>query len=40
MRAAAGLEEPPITGDEALHVLRTVFGFYDAVKTGRSQAVG
>jgi predicted dehydrogenase len=39
VRASAGLETVPITGEEALHVLRTIFAFYDAAKTGRSQPV-
>ena len=39
VRASAGLEEPPITADEALHVLRSIFGFYEAAKTGRTQTV-
>ncbi len=40
VRAAAGLEEPPGTGKEALHVLRTIFAFYDAAATGRTVRVG
>src|SRR5206468_245466 len=36
VRACAGLEEAPITGEECLHVLRTIFAFYEAVKTGRT----
>ena len=40
VRAAAGLEDPPITGDEALHVLKSIFAFYEAAKTGRVQTVG
>jgi predicted dehydrogenase len=39
VRAAAGLAEPPITGDEALHVLRTIFAFYEAARTGRAGGV-
>jgi predicted dehydrogenase len=39
VRAAAGLGEPPITGEEALHVLRSIFAFYEASKTGRTQTV-
>jgi glycine cleavage system H protein len=31
--------EAPITGEECLHVLRTIFAFYEAVKTGRTQNV-
>jgi hypothetical protein len=40
VRAAAGLEDPPATSDEALHVLRSIFAFYEAAKTGRVQMVG
>jgi predicted dehydrogenase len=40
VRASAGLEEPPITADEGLHVLESIFAFYEAVKTGRTQTVG
>ena len=39
VRACAGLEEAPITGEECLQVLRTIFAFYEAVKTGRAQNV-
>ena len=39
VRASAGLEEPPITGEEGLHVLRTIFAFYQAAQTGRAQDV-
>jgi len=39
VRACAELEEPPITGEEALHVLKSIFAFYEAVKTGRTQTV-
>src|SRR5262245_20316566 len=39
VRAAAGLGEPPITGDEGLHVLRTIFAFYESARTGRVGAV-
>jgi predicted dehydrogenase len=40
VRASAGLEAPPITAQEGLHVLRSIFAFYEAAKTGRSQPVG
>ncbi len=40
VRASAGLGDPPVTGAEALHVLKGIFAFYEAAKTGRSQAVG
>ncbi|HTU20567.1 MAG TPA: Gfo/Idh/MocA family oxidoreductase [Gemmataceae bacterium] len=39
VRASAGLEEAPITGEECLHVLKTVFAFYRAAQTGRTQEV-
>jgi predicted dehydrogenase len=39
VRASAGLEEPPISGDESLHVLKSIFAFYDAAGTGRVQTV-
>jgi predicted dehydrogenase len=39
VRASAGLEDPPITADEGLHVLRSIFAFYEAAKTGRTQTV-
>ncbi|MCB1232205.1 MAG: Gfo/Idh/MocA family oxidoreductase [Verrucomicrobiae bacterium] len=35
VRAAAGLEKPPITGREGLRVLRTVFAGYEAAEQGR-----
>jgi predicted dehydrogenase len=39
VRAAAGLEDPPVTAEEALHVLRSIFAFYEAARTGRTQTV-
>ncbi|MGH7173897.1 MAG: Gfo/Idh/MocA family protein [Gemmataceae bacterium] len=39
VRASAGLEEAPITGEECLHVLQTIFAFYQAARTGRTQEV-
>jgi predicted dehydrogenase len=39
VRASAGLEPAPITGEECLHVLRTIFAFYQAAQTGRTQTV-
>ena len=39
VRASAGLEDPPITGPECLHVLETIFAFYKAAETGRTQKV-
>src|SRR5262249_51357995 len=34
-RAALGVEEAPVTADEGLHVLKTIFAFYEAARTGR-----
>jgi predicted dehydrogenase len=39
VRASAGLEGPPITAEEGLHVLRSIFAFYEAARTGRTQPV-
>ncbi len=39
VRAVAGLEPPPITPEESLHVLKAIFAFYEAAKTGRSREV-
>jgi hypothetical protein len=39
VHASAGLEMAPITGEEGLHVLKTIFAFYQATKTGRVQRV-
>jgi predicted dehydrogenase len=39
VRASAGLDEPPISADEGLHVLKTIFAFYEAARTGRVQTV-
>jgi predicted dehydrogenase len=39
VRAAAGLDEPPIAAEEGLHVLRSIFAFYEAARTGRVQTV-
>jgi predicted dehydrogenase len=39
VRASAGLEEPPVAGDEGLHVLKSIFAFYEAAKSGRVQSV-
>jgi UDP-N-acetyl-2-amino-2-deoxyglucuronate dehydrogenase len=35
VRASAGLEAAPVTGEESLHVLKTIFAFYQAAQTGR-----
>lgn len=40
VRASAGLEEPPLTVDDSLRALRTVFGCYQAAETGRVQRLG
>ena len=39
-RASAGLEEPPLTVDDSLRALKTVFGCYQAAETGRVQRIG
>lgn len=39
VRASAGLEKPPITAADGLQVLKTIFAFYRAVETGRTQKV-
>ena len=39
VRAAMGLNPPPVTGAESLHVLKTVFACYRAAETGQSQKV-
>jgi predicted dehydrogenase len=38
-RFAAGLEGPPVTGKEGLHVLRTIFASYRAAETGQKQRI-
>jgi predicted dehydrogenase len=40
VRASAGLEDPPVTSEEGLHVLESIFAFYEAARTGRVQTVG
>ena len=37
VRASAGLEEPPLTADDSLRALKTVFGCYQAAETGCAQ---
>ena len=37
--AARGTGPPPATGEECLHVLKSIFGAYDAARTGRAQDV-
>lgn len=38
-RAAAGLGDPPITCEETLHIIKTVYAFYQAAETGRAQTI-
>ncbi|HEV3343698.1 MAG TPA: Gfo/Idh/MocA family oxidoreductase [Pirellulales bacterium] len=40
VRFAAGLEPPPITSEECLHVLEALFACYRAAETGQSQRIG
>jgi predicted dehydrogenase len=39
VRAAAGLDDAPITPEEGLHVLKTIFAAYRAAQTGKTQGV-
>jgi predicted dehydrogenase len=39
VRASAGLEDAPISAEDGLLVLKTIFAFYEAARTGRAQAV-
>lgn len=39
VRASAGLEVPPISSEETLQVIKTVYAFYEAAQTGRAQHV-
>jgi predicted dehydrogenase len=39
VRAAAGLDEPPLASRDSLHALETVFAAYRAAETGQRQAV-
>ena len=39
VRAAAGLQDPPVTGREGLRVLDAIYAFYEAAKSGRSMSV-
>lgn len=39
VRASADLEPPPITTEETLHLVKTVFAFYQAAQTGRAQTI-
>ena len=40
VRAAAGLEEPPITADESLAALNNVFSAYESARSGQAQRLG
>jgi predicted dehydrogenase len=40
IRAAAGLEDAPISGEECLSVLQTIFTFYEAARSERVQKLG
>lgn len=39
VRASAGLAEPPVTAEESLRVLRTVYACYAAAETGQTQSI-
>lgn len=39
VRASAGLEDAPISADEGLHVLKSIFAFYEAARTGQTQTI-
>lgn len=39
VRASAGLQDAPITGEECAHVLKVIFAFYQAAQSGRSVKV-
>lgn len=39
VQAAVGHHDPPVGGEDCLHVLKTVFGCYRAAETGRSQTI-
>ncbi|MCA9230962.1 MAG: Gfo/Idh/MocA family oxidoreductase [Planctomycetales bacterium] len=39
VRASAGLQSPPLTGDESLYVLKTIFGLYRAAESGKTQQI-
>lgn len=39
VRAAAGLQDPPVTGREGLRVLDAIYAFYEAAKSGQTKAV-
>lgn len=39
VRAAAGIEEPPVTPRECLRVLDAIYAFYDAAQTGQTKSI-
>lgn len=39
VRASAALEPAPVTAEEGLHVLQTIFAFYQAAQDGRTRTV-
>ena len=39
VRASAGLQSPPLSVDDSLHALKTVFASYRAAETGRTQSL-
>ena len=39
VRAAAGLQDPPVTGREGLRVLDAIYAFYEAAKLGQTKSV-
>ena len=39
LNAARGTGSPPATGEECLHVLKAIFGAYEAARSGRAQDV-
>ncbi len=39
VRAAAGLQDPPVTGREGMRVLDTIYAFYEAARSGQTKSV-
>jgi predicted dehydrogenase len=39
VRASAGGQMPPISTEETVHTVKTVFSFYEAARTGRTQSI-
>ncbi len=39
-RAAAGLDPAPLTGEDGLAALQTIFAAYKAAETGQTQRIG